>query len=164
MRRLSANGVAVHSIFLSPDRASGAHLRRRLASHFAGWFAFAQTDEDGVAKEAVLRPREIGNLGDKLPPHLMDARESQLASEASLSRRRRGQGHLPSAQRLEATVKEGEGLLGHASAEERAIVDQGEPGGRLTRFRMLIFAEAGVAGTMQRFLRLSHPPRTPVRT
>ena len=119
MRRLSANGAAVHSIFLSPDRASGAHLRWRLASRFAGWFVFAQTDEDGVAKEAVLRPGE--NLGDKLRPHPMDARESQLASEASLSRRRRGQGHLPSAQLLEATVKEGEGLLGHASADASRI-------------------------------------------
>src|SRR5271165_6876559 len=58
MRRLSANGVAVHSIFLSLDRASGAHLWRRLASHFAGWFAFAHTDKDGVAKEPVLRPRQ----------------------------------------------------------------------------------------------------------
>jgi hypothetical protein len=121
MRRLSANGAAVHSIFLSPDRASGAHLRWRLASRFAGWFVFAQTDEDGVAKEAVLRPGEIGSLGDKLRPDPMDARKSQLASEASLSRRRRGQGHLPSAQLLEATVKEGEGLLGHASADASRI-------------------------------------------
>ena len=92
MRRLSANGVAVHSIFLSLDRASGAHLRRRLASHFAGWFVFAQTDEGGVAKEAVLRPGEIGNLGDKLRPHPMDARKSQVASEASLSRRSAAKG------------------------------------------------------------------------
>ena len=38
----------------------------------------------------------------------MEARESQPASEASLSRRRRGQGHLPSAQQLAATVREGE--------------------------------------------------------
>ena len=72
-------------------------------------------------KEAVLRPREIGNLGDKLRPHPMDARESQLASEASLSRRRRGQGHLPNAQRLEATVKESEGLSRHARADASRI-------------------------------------------
>jgi hypothetical protein len=94
---------------------------RRPASRFKGWFVIAQIDEDGVAKEAVLRPREIGNLGDKLRPHPMDARESQPASEASLSRRRPGQGHLPSAQRLEATVKEGEGLLGHARADASCI-------------------------------------------
>jgi hypothetical protein len=30
-----------------------------------------------------------------------------------------------------------------AKSKERAIVVQGEPGGRLTRFRILIFAEAG---------------------
>ena len=87
-RRLSTNGVAVHSLFLSINRALGAHLRRRLPSHFAGLFAFARTGEDDVAKEAVLRPRQIGNLGGKLPPHPMDARESQLASEASSRDRR----------------------------------------------------------------------------
>jgi hypothetical protein len=113
-----------------------------IASHLAGCSAFAQSDEDGVAKEAVLRPRQIGGLGGTLPPHPIHARESQLASEASLSRRRRGRAYLPSAQRLEATVKEGEGLLGHVGAEERAFVVQREPGRRRTRFRILIFVRS----------------------
>ena len=70
-------------------RASGLTYPGVSRLSFAGWFAFARTDEDGVAKEAVLRPRQIDNLGDKLPPHPMDA--SQLASEASLSHRSPGQ-------------------------------------------------------------------------
>jgi hypothetical protein len=55
----------------------------------------------------------------------MDARKSQHASEASLSRRRRGQGHSPNAQRLEATVKEGEGLLRHARADASRTQQKG---------------------------------------
>ena len=54
---------------------------RALAPDFAGRLVVAQADEDGVAKQAVLGPGQIGDLGDQLRADPMHLREDEPAAE-----------------------------------------------------------------------------------
>ena len=123
-----------------------------------------ETDEAGVANGVVLRPRQIGNLRGKLPPHPMDARKSQVAFEASPSRRRRGRGHLPSARRLHGDGEGGRGSFGTCRRRRAGDRRSGQIRWRSYAVSYPHIREKLVAGTMQRFSCLSHPPRAPVRT
>src|SRR5271165_4386964 len=59
------------SLLTFPD-AAHARLTCSFAPHLARRLILAQADEDGVTKQAVVGPSQIGDLGDELGPHPMD--------------------------------------------------------------------------------------------
>src|SRR5271166_3805056 len=108
------------------DRETTTGRRRRgssraLASDFAGRLVVPEANEDGVAKQAVLSPGQIGDLGDQLRADPMHLREDEPAAEAGFARRRNVERHLRDGEWREATVEEGERLLRHAGSDTAGV-------------------------------------------
>ena len=63
----------------APSRLSSPSASRPLAPDFARGLVLAQPDEDRMAKEPIVRPAQIGDLGDQLWPDPMRLGQLQAA-------------------------------------------------------------------------------------
>jgi hypothetical protein len=92
-----------------------------LSTHFLGRLVFAEADINCVAQEVVRSPCQVGDLGDELRLHPMNARKNQRRAETSLAWGQYVEGWRIPGERVETASQIGEHFVGHPRAHPAGV-------------------------------------------